>query len=232
MLVLKPTVLTFINLPILTLTFVSEKKVLPILWTAPSDTIAEEEKENSLTFFVGKRLCDAVILWRFQFAIIAANSLLETANSKQSLGNSKQQTANRLFFYKSLGSACRFSAATHHGCQTWIVVVVVRQFITLNICFHVHFATFESVQTVAHCTALCVGQSVVIMVMEEEQICCGMTLLVFPSAICSDCSLYDDAQSPQGALCNRQSSPQGYLSLYQLAIAGLPRRMYRPQRQN
>ena len=59
----------------------------------------------------------------------------------------------------------------------------------------------------------CVGQSVVIMVMEEEQICCGMTP-VFPSAICPDCSLYDDAQPPQGALCNRQSSPQGYLSLY------------------
>ena len=161
--------------------------------------------------------------------------------SKQSPGNSKQQTvpwkqqtanSKQVVFYKSLGSACRFSAATHHGCQTWIVVVVVRQFITLNICFHVHFATFESVQTVAHCTALCVGQSVVIMVMEEEQICCGMTLLVFPSAICSDCSLYDDAQSPQGALCNRQSSPQGYLSLYQLAIAGLPRRMYRPQQKN
>ena len=216
MLVLKPTVLSFINLPILTLTFVSEKKVLPILWTAPSDTIAEEEKENSLTFFVGKRLCDAVILWRFQFAIIAANSLLETANSKQSLGSDR-----------------RFSATTHHGCQTWIVVVlVVRQFTTLNICPIFMFATFESVQTVAHCTALCVGQSVVIMVMEEEQICCGMTLLVFPSAICSDCSLYDDAQSPQGALCNRQSSPQGYLSLYQLAIAGLPRRMYRPQQKN
>ena len=33
------------------------------------------------------------------------------------------------------------------------------------------------------------------------------------SAICPDCSLYDDAQPPQGALCNRQSSPQAYLSL-------------------
>ena len=52
------------------------------------------------------------------------------------------------------------------------------------------------------------------------------------SAICPDCSLYDDAQPPQGALCNRQSSPQGYLSLYQpRAIARRTRRNI-AQRQN
>ena len=43
----------------------------------------------------------------------------------------------------------------------------------------------------------------------------GMTS-VFPSAIWPDCSLYDDAQPPLGALCNRQSPPQGYLSSYWL----------------
>ena len=43
----------------------------------------------------------------------------------------------------------------------------------------------------------------------------GMTS-VFPSAIWPDCSLYDDAQPPLGALCNRQSPLQGYLSSYWL----------------
>ena len=43
-------------------------------------------------------------------------------------------------------------------------------------------------RSLASCPMRCVvGQSVVIMVMEEEQICCEMTP-VFPSAICSDFS--------------------------------------------